>query len=106
MHELISEEDLKTKFIETVQKRGGEILKARNNSSVFSAANAVKDHLRDWYKGTEKYVSMGVVSDGSYGVPAGLWSSMPVICKDFTYTIVRGLELSEFCKEKVAITVK
>lgn len=44
-------------------------MKARNNSSVFSAANAVKDHLRDWYKGTEKYVSMGVVSDGSYGIP-------------------------------------
>lgn len=60
---------MKNVFIPKVQKRGGEILEVRGGSSVFSAANAVVDHLRDWYAGTEKVVSMGVKSDGSYGVP-------------------------------------
>ena len=65
---------------------------------MFSAANAVVDHLRDWYHGTDKVVSMGVVSDGSYGVPAGLWSSFPVTIKNGNYQIVQGYELSDFCK--------
>jgi len=60
-------------------------LEVRGGSSVFSAANAVVDHLRDWYKGTDHIISMGVVSDGSYGIPAGLWSSFPVRCKNFGY---------------------
>jgi len=82
------------------------VLKARGNSSVFSAANAVKDHLRDWYKGTDKYVSMGVISEGDYGIPKGLWTSLPVICKNFSYTVVKNIELTEFCKGKIAVTVK
>jgi malate dehydrogenase len=87
--ELVDEEWLKKTFIEKVQKRGGEILTARGNSSVFSAANAVVDHLRDWYLGSDKIVSMGVVSEGDYGIPKGLWTSLPVRCKNFTYEIVK-----------------
>ena len=73
---------------------------------MFSAASAVVDHLRDWYEGSDKIVSMGVFSDGSYGIATGLMSSFPVRCKNFTYEIVKDFELSEFCKEKIAITVK
>ncbi len=64
------------------------------------------DHLRDWYQGSDNIVSMGVFSDGSYGIAGGLMSSFPVRCKNFGYEIVKDLELSEFCREKIAITVK
>ena len=57
----------------------------RGGSSVFSAASSVIDHLRDWYCGTDKIVSMGVMSHGEYGIPVGLWTSLPVRCKNFTY---------------------
>ena len=60
----------------------------KGSSSVFSAANAVVDHLRDWFVGTDKVVSMGVESKGEYGIPAGLWTSLPVKCKDFKYEVV------------------
>ena len=64
----------------------------KGTSSVFSAGNAVIDHLRDWYAGTNgKIVSMGVVSQGDYGIPKGLWTSLPVICKDFGYEIVKDV---------------
>ena len=58
---------------------------ARGGSSVFSAAKAIVDHLRDWYAGSEQVISMGVVSNGYYGIPKGLWSSFPVKCKNFQY---------------------
>lgn len=67
-------------FVPKVQKRGGEILNVMGRSSVFSAANAVVDHLRDWYLGTDKIVSMGVMSNGEYDIPVGLWVSLPVKC--------------------------
>lgn len=76
----------------------------RGGSSVFSAASATIDHLRDWYCGTNEVVSMGVVSDGSYGIPKGLFSSFPVICKNFEWEIVKGVKLSEFCKSKIKTT--
>ena len=60
----------------------------KGSSSVFSAANAVVDHLRDWFVGTDKVVSMGVESKGEYGIPTGLWTSLPVKCKDFKYEVV------------------
>jgi malate dehydrogenase len=66
--------------LEKVQKRGHEILHSRGVFPVFSAASALVDHLRDWCYGTDKIVSMGVVSDGSYGIPVGIWSSFPVKC--------------------------
>lgn len=81
-------------------------MNARKNSSVFSAANAVKDHLHDWYHGTTTYVSMGVYSEGDYGIPKGLWTSLPVICKNFTYTIVKDIPLTEFCQNKIQATAK
>lgn len=95
-------------FISKVQKRGAEIINVRGASSVFSAANAVKDHLRDWYHGTKPgtYVSMGVVSDGSYGVPEGLVFSYPVKTENFTYTIVKDLPLDPFSQEKIRLTIQ
>lgn len=86
---------LENSFIPTVQKRGGEILNVKGTSSVFSAANAVVDHLKDWHAGTEgKIVSMGVRSNGEYGIPEGLWTSLPVRCKNFEYEVIPNIELS------------
>jgi len=72
-----------------------------------SAANAVKDHLHDWYFGTKEgtWTSMGVISDGSYDIPKGLVFSYPVTCKDFDYKIVTGLNVDEFSREKIKISV-
>lgn len=100
---------LKTQFISKVQKRGAEIIEYRGSSSVFSAANAIKDHLSDWYHGTEPgtWVSMGIVSDGSYGVPKGIVFSYPVRCKrHFDYEIVQGLHIDDFSQEKINVTTK
>jgi len=76
---------LNTEFIKTIQLRGAEVIKLRKTSSAFSAANATKDHLKDWYFGTRpgEFVSMGVVSDGKngYDIPDDVCYSFPVICK-------------------------
>ena len=78
-------------------------MQVTGGSSVFSAANAVIDHLKDWFLGTDKIVSLGVVSEGDYGIPKGLWTSLPVRCTgNFKYEIVRDVPLSEFCKAKIA----
>jgi len=83
-------------FIPTVQQRGAAIIKARGLSSAASAANAAIEHIRDWALGTSgKIVSMGIHSDGSYGVEAGLIYSFPVVCEGGKYEIVQGLEISE-----------
>ena len=83
-------------FIPTVQQRGAAIIKARGLSSAASAANAAIEHIRDWALGTSgKIVSMGIHSDGSYGVEAGLIYSFPVVCQGGNYEIVQGLEISE-----------
>lgn len=99
---------LNIEFIQKVQKRGAEIINVRGGSSVFSAANAVKDHLRDWYFGTKAgtYVSMGVVSDGSYNIPEGLVFSYPVTTENFNYTIVKDLAWDAFSTEKIRITTQ
>lgn len=99
---------LNTAFVEKVQKRGGEVLEARKMSSVFSAANAAKDHLRDWHHGTKQgeWTSMAVVSDGSYNVPKGLVFSFPVVCHDFDYHIVQGLKIDEFSQNKFNLTTE
>ena len=78
----------------------------KGSSSVFSAANAVIDHLKDWYFGTEKIISMGIMSKGEYGIPEGLWTSLPVVCKNFEYKVVEGLNLTDFCRERIEVTVK
>ena len=93
-------------FIPTVQKRGAAIIEARGLSSAASAANAAIDHVRDWVMGTNDWVSMGIPSDGSYGIPEGLMFGYPVTCSGGQYTIVKGLEHNDFAKGKIAATQK
>ncbi len=95
-------------YIPTVAKRGAAIIKARGASSAASAASAAIDHMRDWALGTPEgeWVSMGVPSDGSYGVPEGLIYGFPVRCQGGKYEIVQGLEVSEFSRAKMDATAK
>jgi len=99
---------LQNTFISVVQQRGTEIIKARKLSSAASAANAIVCHMRDWLFGTPEgeVVSMGVYSDGSYGVPKGIIYSFPVTCSNGTWSIVQGLVVNEFSKQKMQITAK
>ncbi|WP_086831652.1 malate dehydrogenase [Streptomyces sp. NRRL B-24572] len=94
-------------FIPTVAKRGAAIIDARGASSAASAANAAIDHVYTWVNGTAEgdWTSMGVPSDGSYGVPEGLISSFPVTCKDGKYEIVQGLEINEFSRARIDASV-
>ena len=98
---------LENEFIPTVAKRGAAIIEARGLSSAASAASAALDHVRTWFHGTAEgdWTSMGIVSDGSYGVPEGLVSSFPVTTKDGDYQIVQGLELNEFSRGRVDASV-
>lgn len=93
-------------FIPTVQKRGAAIIDARGASSAASAANAAIFHMRDWALGSAEgdWVSMGVYSDGSYGIQEGLIYSYPCVCKDGDWEIVQGLEISDFSREKMTAT--
>ena len=97
---------LQGEYITTIQKRGAAIIAARKLSSAASAAKAICDHLRDWIKGSAgKIVSMGVCTDGTqYGIPAGLVYSLPVICKSGTWTVVKGLAIDAFSREKMDAT--
>lgn len=90
-------------FIPTVAKRGAAIIEARGSSSAASAASATVDAARDWLHGTPSgdWVSMAVVSDGSYGVPEGLISSFPVTTKDGDWEIVQGLEIDDFSRARI-----
>ncbi|WP_034268475.1 malate dehydrogenase [Actinospica robiniae] len=94
-------------FIPTVAKRGAAIIEARGLSSAASAASAALDHVRTWFHGTAEgdWTSMGIVSDGSYGVPEGLVSSFPVTTKDGDYQIVQGLEIDEFSRGRIDASV-
>ena len=91
-------------FIPTVQQRGAAIIEARGASSAASAANAAIDHMRDWVLGTDSVVSMGVYSDGSYGVAEGLIYSFPVTCQGGDWSIVQGVEINGFSQEKIDAT--
>ena len=95
-------------FIPTVQQRGAAIIKARGASSAASAANAAIDHMRSWALGTEgdDWVSMGVISDGSYNIEPGLIYSFPCRCRDGQWEIVQGLEISPFSREKMDATAQ
>ena len=90
-------------FIPTVAKRGAAIIEARGASSAASAANAAVDHIRSWALGTAAgdWVSMGIPSDGSYGVPDGIISSFPCTCADGKYSIVQGLDIDDFSRGKI-----
>jgi malate dehydrogenase len=91
-------------LIPTVQQRGAAIIDARGASSAASAANAAIDHMHDWVLGSNSVVSMGVYSDGSYGVDDGLIYSYPVRCADGDWAIVQGVEVNEFSREKMDAT--
>ena len=93
-------------YIPTVQQRGAAIIKARGASSAASAANAAVDHMRSWALGTDEgdWVSMGIYSDGSYGIQEGLIYSFPCTCKDGDWTIVQDLEVNDFSRGKMQAT--
>jgi malate dehydrogenase len=93
-------------FLPNVGKRGAAVIEARGASSAASAANAAIDHVYDWVNGTDGgWVSMGVASDGSYGVPEGLISGFPCTCEGGEYKIVQGLEVSDFSREKIDASI-
>jgi len=99
---------LQGEFVSTVQARGGAVIAARKNSSAASAAKAIVDHMRDWVLGTSDgtYVSMGVTSDGSYGIKEGVIYSFPVTTKGGEYKIVQGLNVDEFSRRQMDETAK
>jgi len=99
---------LKGDFITTVQKRGGAVIAARKLSSAMSAAKAACDHMKSIFQGTtgDHFVSMGVFSDGSYGTPEGVMYSFPVKIADKKWTIVQGLPIDDFAREKMDATAK
>jgi len=102
------QEWLEKTFIPTVQKRGAAIIEARGLSSAASAANAAIDHVRDWVLGTPPgdWVSMGIPSDGSYGIPGGVLYGMPVTCKGGRYELVKGIEITDFSRKRMDATLK
>jgi len=94
-------------FLPTVGKRGAAIIEARGLSSAASAANAAIDHMRDWVTGTnDKWITMGIASDGSYGIPDGTLYGFPVTCAGGKYQMVKGLEIDEFSRGKMDATLK
>lgn len=106
--DLVDQDWYANDYIPQVAKRGAAIIEARGASSAASAANAALEHMRDWVLGTseDKWLSMGVASDGSYGIPEGLVYSFPVTCKGGKYSIVQGLEIDEFSQSKMDETQK
>lgn len=99
---------LHNEFIKVVQQRGAAVIAARKQSSAMSAAKAICDHVRDWWVGTAEgeYVSMGVASDGSYGITPGIIYSFPVTCKNGTYKIVQNLPVPEFSRKMMDLTAE
>lgn len=95
-------------FIPTVQKRGAAIIEARGLSSAASAANAAIDHIRDWVMGSRDgdWVTMGIPSDGSYGIAEGVIYGYPVTCKNGKYEIVKGVPLTDFSRSRMDATLK
>jgi len=103
--EQVEESWITDQYIPTVATRGGAIIKARGASSAASAANATIDHMRDWLNGTSEWVSMSVPSDGSYGVTEGVVSSFPCTVSNGEWSIVQGIELNDFSKERINASV-
>jgi malate dehydrogenase len=93
-------------FLPTVGKRGAAIIAARGVSSAASAANAAIDHMRDWALGTgEEWVTMGVPSNGEYGIPKDVMYGFPVTCNGGKYKVVEGLEIDAFSRQKMDATL-
>jgi malate dehydrogenase len=105
--EMINDEEWnKTVFLPTVGKRGGAIIEARGLSSAASAANAAIDHIHDWHLGTNgKWVTMGIPSDGSYGIPEGIIYGVPVTCENGEYQLIQGLEVDAYSRERMDFTL-
>ena len=105
---LVDDAWYKEQFIPTVQQRGAAIIKARGASSAASAASAAIDHIHDWVMGTADgdWVSMGIPSDGSYGIPAGVIYGFPVTCRGGRYEIVQGLAINEFSRSRMDASYK
>jgi len=109
IYEALNDENfLHNDFLTFIQKRGGVIIAKRKYSSALSASKAICDHMHDWLYGTPEgeFVSMGVFSDGSYGIEEGLFYSFPVECRNQEYHIHHGLEISEFARSKMDITMQ
>jgi malate dehydrogenase len=106
--ELVNDEAwVKDVYLPTVGKRGAAIIEARGLSSAASAANAAIDHVRDWVLGTNgKWTTMGVPSDGSYGIPEGTVFGFPVTTENGEYKIVQGLDVDAFSRERINLTLK
>lgn len=108
VREALNDEDwVKHTFVETVQKRGGAVIAARKLSSAMSAAKAICDHMRDWWHGTalNRFVSMGVPSDGSYGVEPGLIFSFPVrIDHERNWHIIADLNIDDHARAHIETT--
>lgn len=98
---------IENEFLPNVGKRGAAVIEARGASSAASAANAAIEHVRDWVLGTSgEWVSMGVPSDGSYGIPEGLICGFPCTCSGGQYEIVEGLDLNDFSRAKIDASVQ
>ena len=95
-------------FLPTVGKRGAPIIEARGLSSAASAANAAIDHIRDWHLGSSEWVTMGIpaTADNGYGIPEGIVFGFPCECKNGSFTLIKGLEIDEYYRGKIAITLK
>ena len=106
--ELVGDEAwYRNEYIPKIGKRGAAIIDARGASSAASAANAAIGHMHDWALGTDgKWVTMGVPSDGSYGIPEGILYGFPVVCTPGRYEIVKGLEIDAFSRQKMDATLK
>ena len=104
--DLVDMDWVENHFIPKVQKRGAEVIAARGLSSAASAGSSAIDHIRTWMQGTSNgdWTSMGIVSDGSYGITSGLVYSYPVTCEDGRYQIVQDLEINEFSRDRMRVT--
>jgi malate dehydrogenase len=107
LSDIINDESwYKDTYLSAVGKRGGAIIEARGLSSAASAANAAIDHIRDWVLGSNgKWVSMGLPSDGDYGVPEGIMFGVPVTCEGGTYERVKNLPMDDFAKSRITHTL-
>ena len=104
---LVDESWLADEFIPTVAKRGAAIIEARGASSAASAANAAIDHVYDWMHGTQEgdWTSAAVLTDGSYGIPEGVFSSFPTVARDGRFEIVQALDINDFSRERIDASV-
>src|SRR5438128_2907467 len=108
LKQLINDENWnRTAFLPTVGKRGAAVIEARGLSSAASAANAAIDHVHDWILGSNgKWVTMGIASDGSYGIPQDVMYGFPVTTANGEYRLVQGLDIDAFSRERMDITLK